>query len=365
MSDLSATLANLERLVAADTRNPPRAWDLQHPVFAFLRKRLAGFQITEWDHGGGSVSLLAVRGRPGTLFNYHLDTVPVADGWDSDPFTLQVGENRAVGLGACDIKGALAAMLAACGKSAGDVAILVTTDEEAGNSCCVHEYLATEPPFSQVIVAEPTQVRAVTSHRGILSGRMAFRGATGHASAEKAVTDNAIHRAMNWGARAQHAVLGTTPFEDTALRGTRFNIGRIEGGIKPNMIASRAELGFNVRTLPAQDQQDVINTLLVLTDQCYVESFSIAFQAPPLPVAERGEAAVREAQALAARNGIELGQTVDFWTEAALFCEAGMTAFVLGSGNIAQAHTANEWVALSELATLHDLYLRLIEDGIQ
>jgi acetylornithine deacetylase len=362
---LPATLAILERLVAFDTRNPPRAHTADHPVFDYLREQLAGFALTQWDHGDGSVTLLARRGAPTALFNYHLDTVPVAQGWDGDPFALRVDATRATGLGACDIKGALAAMLAAARTTTGDLAILVTTDEEAGNSRCVREYLATQPDCTRAFVAEPTQCRAVTAHRGILSGRIAFRGATGHASSASAVTDNAIHRAMNWGARAQQAVLDQAPLAATPLAGTRFNIGRIEGGVKPNMIASHVELGFNVRTAPAQDQQAVIDALRALADPAHIERFDIAFRAPPLPATAAGARARHAADALASRNGIEAGEAVDFWTEAALFSEAGMTAVVLGSGDIAQAHTANEWVALDQLARLHALYTRLIDNGIE
>ena len=132
------------------------------------------------------ISLLAVRGAPRTVFNFHLDTVPVAEGWSRDPLTLAIDRERATGLGACDIKGALAAMLAAASHTQADLAILVTSDEEAGNSCCVREFLAQEPAFDSAIVAEPTRCRAVLSHRGILSGSAVFTGITGHASGEGA-----------------------------------------------------------------------------------------------------------------------------------------------------------------------------------
>ena len=74
MSADGATLTHLARLVACDTRNPPRAHNLQSPVFDYLRAAFDGFALREWDHGDGSVTLLARRGTPSTLFNSKLSS---------------------------------------------------------------------------------------------------------------------------------------------------------------------------------------------------------------------------------------------------------------------------------------------------
>ena len=72
----------------------------------------------------GAVSLLAVRGNSKRVFNVHLDTVPSSPAWTADPFKLRVTEDRAIGLGACDIKGAAAALIAAAQATQGDAAFL-------------------------------------------------------------------------------------------------------------------------------------------------------------------------------------------------------------------------------------------------
>ena len=125
--------------------------------------------------------------------------MPVAEDWSDNPFALRVTDEHAIGLGACDIKGALAAMLCACRDAEGDLAILITSDEEAGNSLCVREFVAQAPPYHSAIVAEPTSCKAVASHRGVISGTVEFSGITGHASLPAALEGNAIHRAMRWG----------------------------------------------------------------------------------------------------------------------------------------------------------------------
>jgi len=93
---LAQTLTHLGALVACDTRNPPREIDTGG-IFDYIRQHLPDFECTLSDHGAGAVSLLAVRGKPTTLFNVHLDTVPAAPGWSQDPHQLQIHDDRAVG----------------------------------------------------------------------------------------------------------------------------------------------------------------------------------------------------------------------------------------------------------------------------
>ena len=109
--NLAGVLAKLKSLVAFDTQNPPRSLDASSPIFGWVSETLGpDFEIDITDHGLGRVSMLAVRGEPSLLFNVHLDTVPTAEGWKTDPHRLEVRDGRAYGLGACDIKGAAAAL---------------------------------------------------------------------------------------------------------------------------------------------------------------------------------------------------------------------------------------------------------------
>ena len=361
------TLAVLERLVAFDTRNPPRNIEADGEVFAFLRSRLDGFRLDIIDEGDGSVSFLAIRGNPRTLYNYHLDTVPVAEGWSRDPFALKVDGKKATGLGACDIKGALAVMLATCARTPGDVALLVSTDEEAGDSRCIRRFVARKPAFERVIVAEPTLCRAVTQHRGIISGRITFCGVAGHASQARAIHDNANHRLIHWGGALLEAIGNAAPGEP--LHNLRVNLGRMEGGVKPNMIAAQAQASFNVRTPPGSDTQAIIDALRALAPAEHVSRFDTSFVAPSLPAGHEdsdtrnAERRAQDKVAWLQRLDVPASQPVDFWTEAALFDAAGYPAIVVGSGDIAQAHTADEWVALEQLDGLHALYARWLQHG--
>ena len=362
MSDLLAsTLQHLHALVAFDTRNPPR--DIgTGGIFDYLRANLPGFDCTVTDHGAGAVSLFAVRGKPKVLFNVHLDTVPDSPHWTASPFELRVSDTHAIGLGACDIKGAAAALLTAAAHADGDVAFLFTTDEEANDARCIAAFLAHKKPFDAVVVAEPTRGEAVLAHRGISSVLMNFKGRAGHASGGNAATDSALHQAIRWGQHALDYVESQSHQRFGGLTGLRFNIGRVEGGIKANMIAPSAEVRFGFRPLPSMD----INALLATFRggfEAQPAEFQETFRGPPLPA---GDIAGAEARRLKARDfadevGLTIGNAVDFWTEASLFSQAGYTAIVCGPGDIAQAHTADEFVELAQLQQITQSYMHILK----
>ena len=350
---LDEVLRHLRMLVSFDTRNPPRAIGTGG-IFDYIRAQLPGFEVEVTDHGAGAVSLFARRGAPARLFNVHLDTVPDSPAWTADPLKLRVTEDRAIGLGACDIKGAAACLLAAAAQTRGDAAFLFTTDEEANDPRCIAAFLernakAGAPRFAEVLVAEPTRCEAVLAHRGIASVQLEFSGRAGHASGAGALEASALHQAVRWGADALALVEAEAHQRFGGLTGLRFNIGRIEGGIKANVVAPSAGVRFGFRPLPSQDIDALHARLRALAPAS--ASYTDLFRGPPLPA---GDIASAEARRLAARDladelGLPIGNAVDFWTEASLFSQAGLTAFVFGPGDIAQAHTADEWVALDQL----------------
>jgi acetylornithine deacetylase len=348
---LEATLRHLKALVSFDTRNPPRAMD-SGGIFAYLREALSarGFNVDVADHGAGAVSLYAVRGQPRYLFNVHLDTVPDSPHWTASPFELRLTADRAIGLGACDIKGAAAALVAAAEVSAGDAAFLFSSDEEANDPRCIAAFLARGIPYEAVLVAEPTRCEAVLAHRGISSVLLRFAGRAGHASGTQAPADSAVHQAIRWGQRALDHVEGYAHQRFGGLTGLRFNIGRVEGGIKGNVIAPDCEVRFGFRPLPSNDIDVLLQEFASLAEPA-AAAFTETFRGPSLPA---GNIATAEERRLAARDvadalGLGIGNAVDFWTEASLFSQAGYTALVYGPGDIAQAHSADEWVALDQL----------------
>ncbi len=234
---------HLSFLISCDTCNPPRTIRFTDPLFVGLEAyfKSQGFTVTMADFGEGHVVFYAVRGRPKVLFNVHLDTVPVSDGWHYDPFNLTESKGRFYGRGSCDIKGAAACLMALAETQENskeyDMSVLFTTDEEGLDSCCIKHFIDAHDlsGYQQVIVAEPTECLAITEHRGYVSAHGKFKGTSGHSSSVDALTGNAVHQANLWLTDAltiaQQSQTSTNP------AGICFNLGYIKGGEKNNMIA--------------------------------------------------------------------------------------------------------------------------------
>ncbi len=351
---LDQVLRHLSVLVACDTQNPPRAIDPDDKIFAYIKGILGdNWTVEITDHGKGRVTFFAKRGEPNMLFNVHLDTVPAGEGWTHAPHDMKVIDDKVYGRGVCDIKGAAAALLALAENTDRSLALLFTTDEEGTEGCCVQMFCDTIPyeDFDLVVVAEPTGMQAVTGHRGYLSVEGHFSGCSGHTSHKGATDDSATHDLMRWSAKALEMADDTG---DGELADNRFNIGRVEGGIKPNMVAADAMIKWSMRPATGQDPADLYEQLTKNSPA----RWQVNFMAPSLPASGQDKSTARQ---LMERAGVAVGDDVAFWTEASLFSGAKFPAVVLGPGHIAQAHTIDEWVELTQLSEAYDTYKKLIE----
>lgn len=346
---LTQILDRLEKLVAVDTRNPPRNMTTSHPIVAALAEGFSSKFLSVNDLGAGCVQILIQRGRPKTLINVHVDTVPCAEGWTHSPHELFRTDDRVYGLGACDIKGAAAAAIVAAQAQDNDFALLFTTDEENGQGRCVRDFAAQDHGFHEVIVCEPTGCEAILAHRGIGAYDVEFAGKSMHSSELATLATSAVHRAGNWIALATaHAENAYT--QNGELPGYCFNVGRIEGGIKPNICAPNAKLNFGLRPGPGFTVEDVATELRALASDGNISIFEKRYADPALHLQGQQK---EQALAMAHRLDIPIGKPVNFWTEAALFAETGVPCFVFGPGHIAQAHSVDEWVEYEQLLCAH------------
>jgi len=353
-------LEHLEPLVACDSQNPPRQIDADAPMFRYAREVLerAGCRVGLEDFGDGHVNLLAVRGEPGVLFNCHLDTVPIGEGWIRPALEATVEDDRVYGRGVCDIKGAAAALLSVAEQTEAPIAILFSSDEEGAGSCCIRRFLESSGHrgFEQVVVCEPTGCKAILAHRGFLSVKGHFSGVMGHSSEYRALRDNANHRMARWMA----AALDYCEREAEAERPTCFNLGLVSGGTKSNVIAGDARIHYSARLGPGQSNEALFGALKDLAGAGDWTRWDIPFAGPPLPAAGQDDHAAR---AFCQASELAIGEPVGFWTEASLFSDAGLPALVLGPGDIAQAHAVDEWVALDQLERAARLYRSIVEHG--
>ncbi len=344
---------NLSFLISQDTSNPPREIKFTDDLFVELETffKAQKFTVTMADFGDGHVAFYALRGTPKVLFNTHLDTVPVSIGWQHDPFTLTQVDDRYYGRGVCDIKGAAACLMTLAENSSQDMAVLFTTDEEGTNNCCIKNFIDGYDlsAFQQVIVAEPTECLAITEHRGYVSAHGTFSGQSGHSSSVHALQTNAIHQANQWMFQAIASAKQHQTVNNPA--GICLNLGYIKGGEKNNMIAEQCQLGFSIR-VPAGESSNDTYKMMINHDRS-LANWHCSLLAPALPEMPSGNQLAIE---FCQQHDLSQGIAVDFWTEASLFCQAGIPALVLGPGNIAQAHTTDEWVAIDQLFQCYEIY---------
>lgn len=360
---LQNTLMHLQTMVAIDTQNQNGNADATE-LFDYIKQQLPDFEITQQGTASnGDMTLHAVRGKPDTLINIHVDTVPAGHQWSQDPLKLKVTEDRAIGLGACDIKGALACWLTAIEQQPGtDAALLLCSDEEAGGSRGIRQFLNTASNYQLAIIAEPTNCQAVAAHRGYASAKVHFNTEPGHSSDSRALKDNAIHQTSRFLVDAQNLAesyqLQKHPIY-SHLSGICLNAGKITGGIKNNIIAADTELSFGCRPLPGQSAVGLLEEIQNLPSAQTISQWQTLAADPALPA----DSSAPDAAAMAEQLGLIIGEPVSFWTEASLFSQAGIAALVCGPGDIAQAHTTDEWVSLSMLSQMTDTYLRLLANA--
>jgi succinyl-diaminopimelate desuccinylase len=259
-------VALTQALVRADTVNPPgREEACARHLGALLEG--AGFRVRLHALGVGRASLVATLGGTSgsapICFSGHLDVVPLGMAtWARDPFAGELDAGRVHGRGASDMKGGVAAIVAAAvslapylDRSAG-VSIVLTAGEETG--CQGAFDLAARPgalgPVGALVVAEPTGNHPMVGHKGALWLAARTRGIAAHGSTPE-LGDNAVFKA----ARAVGRLEGhRCKHPEHALMGRcTLNVGTIRGGQNINSVPDEAVFGIDMRTLPGQRHADL------------------------------------------------------------------------------------------------------------
>jgi acetylornithine deacetylase/succinyl-diaminopimelate desuccinylase-like protein len=313
----------------------------------------------------------APQSRRVLLFDAHQDTVPV-DGMTIEPFTPKIEGQRLYGRGSCDIKGGMAAMLTAFARlvrerpeGSATVIMACTVDEEfthKGSSKLAETKLAADLG----IVAEPTRLNLVNTHKGAVRWKIRARGVACHSSAPER-GDNAIYRmARVIDALVEYARQLTQATPDPMLGRPTFSVGRIEGGQSVNTVPDGCEIEVDRRVIPGEVLLECpAEVARFLRDRLGAEMNQIDFFPPgiqfPALRPEGSELWIEPIRAVAAEV---LGRTpevmgVPYGTDAGPLSEGGLTCFVLGPGDIAQAHTKDEWVDLDEVRLAAELYYRI------
>ncbi len=323
------------------------------------------------DPSGTKANLFATIGPQkdgGIVLSGHSDVVPVADqNWSSDPFRMCRRNDRLYGRGSCDMKGFIAAATAMAPTF--ELAVrdrplhfAFTYDEEVGCIGAGHlaeslGELGINP--SVAIIGEPTEMRIIEGHKGCYEYTTRFQGLEGHGSAPD-LGVNAVEYASRYVSlllNIKDQLRSMAPVESRfEPPWTTINVGALHGGTAHNVIASKAQVDWEMRPVQQSDAdfvksslQDYCCDILLPKMQAIFPDASIQTEVVGeveglIPVLEN-----EARQIVAALTGQNDAGVVPFGTEAGVFQNLGMDVVVCGPGSIEQAHKADEYVAVDQL----------------
>lgn len=377
----AATMEMIGRLVAFDTVSRNSNLALIH----WVRDYLAGFGVSSRlvpDESGSKANLFATlgpAGRGGIALSGHTDVVPVeAQSWSSDPFRTEVRDGRLYGRGSADMKGFIAIALTLVPEFLRrglkePLHLVLSYDEEVGCGGArrlVAEMANWAEKPRLCIVGEPTEMQVVIGHKGKSSHQCHVRGRAGHSSlthkgvnAVEAAAEIIAHIKSLARQRRDHG-----PF-DPAFEPpyTTLHTGTVAGGTALNIVPSECHFDFEIRNLPQEDVPALLSGIrdfararvepeMKAVDPSTGVDFAFGEVLPGLATAEEAEVTTLVKQ-LAEANGTA---KVSFATEAGLFDGIGVPTIVCGPGSIEQAHKADEWIALDQIAAGEAFLRRLM-----
>ncbi len=374
-TEVISLLSDLVRIPSVNPRMGDGAGEEKIARHLADRLRSLGLTPTNTEVPPGRPNVLVtVPGKPGgphILFEAHTDTVSPSYG-QVEPFTPRIEGGRLYGRGACDTKASITAAFLALAsvlpvrERRASISLAFTMGEELGHEGVVH-LVASGFRADAAVVGEPTGLDVVAAHKGVVRWRMTALGRAAHSSNPhegrtaivKMVT---VIRALEDRLTPQlrlrsHSLLGSPTL----------SVGRIEGGLLVNVVPDRCTIDVDRRLLPGETWKDVRKELEVLLDslragdpelQVTVEE---PYQNTPGMETPEDAALVRVAQTAVRRiDGQRPIRGVAFGTDAAELSARGIPCVVLGPGDIAQAHTSEEYVEIDQVVKAAAIYREIM-----
>ena len=370
------TVRLLRDLIATPSVNPafmpegdPRAGEerMAHLVLSVSRK--AGLDVDSETVAPRRSNVLVRLSPPGKvqhriLLGPHLDTVGFPN--LESQLVPRMRDGKVFGRGACDTKGCVAAMLSALIRVARsgsrpkntEIQFVGFIDEENEQMGSRH-HARHHAPVDLAIVGEPTRLEVVTAHKGDVWLRLKTTGRSAH-GATPHLGRNAVH------AMARVVDLLETTYRQQLSRRTHpllgtptINVGAIRGGTQPNIVPDQCVIDVDRRTLPGETEASVRRELRELFRS---EGVRVSFEplrlSPCDPLETSPDLSWVQTLCRAARRNRTLG--VHYFCDAAPLAKAGTPAVVFGPGDIAQAHTAEEWISIASLERGTDILERFL-----
>ena len=358
----------LEKLVSFPTVSKDSNLKLIEFVDGYLSEH--GISSTRVPNKKGTKANLYATIGPmeegGIILSGHTDVVPVeGQPWDTDPFVLTEKGERLYGRGTCDMKAYAAIALALVPEMKRlkkPIHLAFSYDEEIG--CLgapgmISELKQNLPRPRAVIVGEPTEMKVVTAHKGIVALTTTVTGHEAHSSQTHRGVSAVMtaSRLIQWLENLADALRQSAP-TDSGFEPhfTTIHVGVINGGTAINIISRHCEFCWDIRSIPEDDpqhivqdfeeycQKEVIPQMQEIAQETGIQTRCFA-DAPALSHQPDSEA-VRLARELTAETTTH---KVPYAAEAGQFQQAGFPTVICGPGSIDQAHQPNEYIEIDEL----------------
>ena len=295
----------------------------------------------------------------------HMDVVPAVP----DAFTPKIKNGCLFGRGACDTKGSIASFFHAFLRLSKEtnrpknteIIFVGLVDEEFGQAGS--RALAQKGPQANLAIAgEPTNLKVVSAHKGNLWIRISTQGKAAHGSTPQHGT-NAIDRMSpilkaltidypKLLTKKVHPLLGSPTI----------SIGTIQGGSQPNVVPDSCKIDIDRRTIPGETEESVEREIKLLFRKLKIKrpDFSATRSVPCPPLDTDPSIPLVQSFLKASNRRTTIG--VPYFTDASPISMGGTPALVYGPGNIAQAHSKNEWVSLKEVERAEQSIFRFISN---
>ncbi|MEL6562284.1 MAG: acetylornithine deacetylase [Bacteroidota bacterium] len=306
----------------------------------------------------------------GIILSGHTDVVPVeGQEWTSDPFKLiDKGDGKLYARGSADMKGFLACCLANIDLLIGldlkkPIYLAFSYDEEIG--ClgapdlveAINQHYSEKPKYA--IIGEPSMLQPINGQKGICIFQTQVNGSAGHSSRIKQEV-SAIHESMRlvlWLEEKMNRLIADGFTDDRFTPNhTSIHIGKLNGGIAPNVIADQCIFTWDVRSIPGETPQQIFEEFQLYCHEREAilrNTFpDFAIKTHPLHPAVPGLDTPEDSDVIRfikEMSGEQELLTVSYAAEAGQFAEGGFESVICGPGDILQAHRADEFIAKEQL----------------
>lgn len=317
--------------------------------------------------------------KPVVVLSAHQDTVPPPAGM-TDPWRPRVEGRRLYGLGACDIKGGMTALLLAARRilslpdpPPAEVVLTFTVNEESGfTGARALAELFRQPDGrliprrpEAVLVAEPTELNLVVAHKGVVRWRIHTRGRAAHSAVpEHGVNAIYLMARVVQAIEGYHRKLRAGP-ADRRCGTPSISVGLISGGSSVNTVPERCTIEVDRRLIPGETPE-----LAHIDLRCFIEEKTGLvgaveheppwMEGPPLPDQSHHEMAKRLSKWARVVAGAGQMQAAHFASDAAFFAQLDIPTVVFGPGSIAQAHSPDEWSDLDQVEWAEEILYQWI-----